>query len=138
MRMRKHNRTAGFSLIEVMVGIAMLGLVTVPVCASLVLSVRLNSHAQSLMTAQLQAAGVVETLLAEGVVVDNEGNPKDWDPSDETDSESGVPLYWTTTIDGVDVKIELVDSTNYYKTEVRSTVNGETVTFNTTVRKGGG
>lgn len=62
-----NNRTAGFSLLEVIVGIAVLGLITVPVCASLLLSVRLNSHAQALMQARLQTAGVVETLLAEGI-----------------------------------------------------------------------
>ena len=67
MRQRRHNRTAGFSLIEVVVGIALLGLVSAPICASLVLSVRLNSHAQALMHARLQTAGVVETLLAEGI-----------------------------------------------------------------------
>lgn len=67
MRQRSHNRTAGFSLIEVVVGIALLGLVTAPVCASLILSVRLNGHAQALMNARLQASGVVETLLAEGI-----------------------------------------------------------------------
>ena len=67
MGQETNNRTAGFSLIEVIVGIAVLGLVTVPVCASLLLSVRLNSHAQALMQARLQTAGVVETLLAEGI-----------------------------------------------------------------------
>ena len=116
MVFRKHNSTAGFSLIEVIVGIAMLGLVTVPVCASLVLSVRLNSHAQSLMTAQLQAAGAVETLLAEG-----------FDP-DELDA---------IEVDGVEV--DYVDKTNYYEVTVHSTVNGETVAFKTSVPvKGGG
>jgi prepilin-type N-terminal cleavage/methylation domain-containing protein len=66
----KNKQEGGFSLIEVVVGIAVLGLVTAPVCASLLLSVRMNSHSQALMNARLQASGVVETLLAEGIDVD--------------------------------------------------------------------
>ena len=55
MRQRRHNRTAGFSLIEVVVGIALLGLVSAPICASLVLSVRLNTHARMLMEGGMRA-----------------------------------------------------------------------------------
>ena len=122
MRQRTNNRTAGFSLLEVVVGIALLGLVTVPICASLVLSVRLNAHSQSLMQAQLQASGVVETLLAQGI-----------DESDFTDDKMEQ--------DGVVVEI-LDDHGNYYDISVTAEAGKagmkETVTLHTSVRKDGG
>lgn len=120
MRQRKHNRTAGFSLIEVVVGIAVLGLVTAPVCASLVLSVRLNSHAQALMNARLQASGVVETLLAEGVDTDK------------------TPVDSTTDLEGTKVTVKEVSGKPYYEVTVSCTVGDEDVEFTTHVRKDGG
>ena len=44
MVFRKHNSTAGFSLIEVLVAITILGLVVVPIGSILVLSFRLNAR----------------------------------------------------------------------------------------------
>lgn len=139
MRQRRHNRTAGFSLIEVVVGIALLGLVTAPVCASLVLSVRMNSHAQALMQARLQASGVVETLLAEGIdVTPAEGEEAVWGEK--------VDGHWTREIDGVDVTVtEVIEneaSQPYYEVTVSGSVGvegkEETVLFTTQVRKAGG
>jgi len=124
MRKRKDNRTAGFSLIEVVVGIAVLGLVTAPVCASLVLSVRLNAHARALMNARLQAAGVVETLLAEGV------NTGDWTETEER--------CWEKTLDGVELVAEQADASDeFYKVTATCTVGDEEVEFVTRVRKDG-
>lgn len=122
MRQRTNNRIAGFSLLEVVVGIALLGLVTVPICASLVLSVRLNAHSQSLMHAQLQASGMVETLLAEGI-----------DESDFTDDKMEQ--------DGV--VVEILDKHGvYYEVSVTATAGKEgtkeTVTLRTSIRKDGG
>jgi len=139
MRQRKHNRTAAFSLIEVVVGIALLGLVTAPVCASLVLSVRLNAHAQALMSARLQTAGVVETLLAEGIdITATDGEDPVW-------TEDGENV-WTRTMDGVLVTVTEVTETvgegevpqPYYKVTVSSSVGvegkEETVVLTTSVR----
>lgn len=136
MRHRRHNRTAGFSLIEVVVGIAVLGLVTVPICASLVLSVRLNAHAQALMNARLQTAGVVETLLAEGInVAAEDGGEPLWD------GDSDGP--WTRTMDGVDVTVtEVTDAGGntepYYEVTVSGSVGVDgtekTVVVETRVR----
>lgn len=62
---RKNNE--GFTLIETMVAIVVLGIVVVPVCSSLVLSFRMNGKADQLMRDQLAVSSVVETLMAEGV-----------------------------------------------------------------------
>lgn len=65
--MRQKNGRGGFSLIEVVVAIALLGLVVVPICGGLVLSFRLNARTEALMQAQLAVSSVVETLMSEGI-----------------------------------------------------------------------
>ena len=59
MGFRKHNSTAGFSLIEVLVAITILGLVVVPIGSSLVLSFRLNARSEQMLQAQLAVSGAV-------------------------------------------------------------------------------
>ena len=66
MVFRKHNSTAGFSLIEVLVAITILGLVVVPIGSSLVLSFRLNARSEQMLQAQLAVSSAVETIMAEG------------------------------------------------------------------------
>lgn len=131
MRQRRHNRTAGFSLIEVVVGIALLGLVTAPVCASLLLSVRLNSYSQALMQAQLQTASVAETLLAEGInIAAKDGEDAVWDGN----AEDG----WTRKLDGVELTVTAVSGKPYYEVSLSSGFgvegNEETVVVKTRVR----
>ena len=85
MVLRKHNQTAGFSLIEVLVAITILGLVVVPIGSSLVLSFRLNARSEQMLQAQLAVSSAVETIMAEG-----------FDPSIEEDYEEQF---------GVDIEI---------------------------------
>lgn len=66
MVFRKHNSTAGFSLIEVLVAITILGLVIAPIGSSLVLSFRLNARSDEVLQAQLAVSSAVETIMAEG------------------------------------------------------------------------
>lgn len=66
MVFRKHNSTAGFSLLEVLVAITILGLVVVPIGSSLVLSFRLNARSGDTLQAQLAVSSAVETIMAEG------------------------------------------------------------------------
>ena len=70
MVFRKHNSTAGFSLIEVLVAITILGLVVVPIGSSLVLSFRLNARSEQMLQAQLAVSSAVETIMAEGYAPD--------------------------------------------------------------------
>lgn len=76
MRGIKGRGTAGFSLVEVLTAITVLGLMLAPIGASLVLSHRLNARSQQLMEDQLAVANAVETLMAEGIDqgdIDNSG-----------------------------------------------------------------
>lgn len=63
----KRSCAAGFSLLEVIVAIAILGLVVVPVCSGLLVSARINQRSESLLQAQMDVTTAVETLMAEGI-----------------------------------------------------------------------
>ena len=63
----KQKQNAGFSLVEVLVAIVLLGALLVPTCSGLVLSARLNAKTDDLMQAQLAVSSAVETLMAEGI-----------------------------------------------------------------------
>ena len=67
---QKHNE--GFSLIETVVAIAILGLVVIPCCSGLLMSIRINEKAQQMMQAQLAVSSAVETLMAEGITAAHE------------------------------------------------------------------
>ena len=57
------ERTAGFSLLEVVVAIAIIGLISAPICTSLILAGRINAHSQVVMEAHLNVRAAVETKL---------------------------------------------------------------------------
>ena len=67
---QKYNQTEGFSLIEVMVSIAILGFVAVPMFTGLLFSYRLNQRSDEKLQAQLAVSNAVETIMAEGFNVD--------------------------------------------------------------------
>jgi len=131
MKQGTDNRIAGFSLIEVIVGIAVLGLVTIPLCASLILSIRMNHHSRDLMQARLAASGMVETLMESGIDTTNEAlftpaGEKRWVMTD-----SHLP-------EGVDVQAEQTESGLWYTVTVTGTVNSQTVELATSIRREGG
>lgn len=67
MRRIASGRSEGFSLIEILTAITILGLIAAPIGASLVLSFRLNVRSRQLMQDQLAVSSVVEKLMAEGI-----------------------------------------------------------------------
>ena len=66
------ERTAGFSLLEVVVAIAIIGLISAPICSSLILAGRINAHSQAVMEAHLNVRAAVETLMQDGVTEAND------------------------------------------------------------------
>lgn len=65
------ERTAGFSLLEVVVAIAIIGLISAPICSSLILAGRINAHSQAVMEAHLSVRTAVETLMKDGVTAES-------------------------------------------------------------------
>lgn len=71
MKKSGKERTAGFSLLEVVVAIAILGLVSAPICSSLILAGRINAHSQAVMEAHLNVRTAVEILMQDGVTAES-------------------------------------------------------------------
>lgn len=117
MARRKHNSSAGFSLIEVLVAITILGLVVVPIGSSLVLSFRLNARSQDMLQAQLAVSSAVETIMAEGF---------DESLVDEYETEFGVIVDYDRMPETADTEDDAV----YYEL----TVTSEMVSIATCVR----
>ena len=65
------ERTAGFSLLEVVVAIAIIGLISAPICTSLILAGRINAHSQAVMEAHLNVRTAVETLMKDGITAES-------------------------------------------------------------------
>ena len=86
------ERTAGFSLLEVVVAIAIIGLI----CTSLILAGRINAHSQAVMEAQLNVRTAVETLMKDGVT---EANPAFPNVTVKTEQVDGKPYYHVTVSD---------------------------------------
>ena len=61
------KRNGGFSLIETLVSIVILGAMVVPTCTALVMTVKLNDKTEKMLQAQLAVSSAVETLMAEGI-----------------------------------------------------------------------
>lgn len=131
--MNKKNN-AGFSLVEVLVAIVILGILSAPVCTSLVLSTRMNVKATELLEAQLAVSSAVETLMAEGIT----GASTEYDVIKETGKED-VDRFPDLTVVTEEVK-ETVSGTEvtrpYFKVTV-SMANPE-ISVTTYIRKAGG
>ena len=96
------ERTAGFTLLEVVVAIAILGLVSAPICSSLILAGRINAHSQAVMEAHLNVRTAVETLMKNGVTEESDNYHVD-DSSNVTiktkKDPEGKPYYRVTVKD---------------------------------------
>ena len=116
------ERTAGFSLLEVVVAIAIIGLISAPICSSLILAGQINAHSQAVMEAHLNVRTAVETLMKDGIT-------------------EASPAYHESEFPNVTVKTEQVDGKPYYHVTVSDKPTEPLVTVETYVRavpKGGG
>lgn len=84
----KRKNNAGFSLVEVLVAIAVLASVVIPVCSSMVLSVQVNKRAEDVLQARVAVSSAVETLMAQGIT----GESAAYDEADGTDAFPGVKV----------------------------------------------
>lgn len=95
------ERTAGFSLLEVVVAIAIIGLISAPICTSLILAGRINAHSQAVMEAHLNVRTAVETLMKDGVTAASDDYLKEAFPNVtvKTVKDSENPYYHVTVTD---------------------------------------
>lgn len=66
----KNKHDQGFSLIEILVAIVILTAIVIPTCSALLLSNEMDKRTTELMKAQLAVSSAVETLMAEGLLID--------------------------------------------------------------------
>ena len=86
---KKHNE--GFTLVELLVSMAILAAIVIPTCTSLVLSYRMNAKTDKMMQAQLAVSSAVETLMSEGITDEY------LDSLTKVYAENGDPDYYTST-----------------------------------------
>ena len=131
----KQTKNGGFSLIETVVAIAILGLITVPCTSGLLMSIRLNEKAQQMMQAQLAVSSAVETLMAEGIDKTIAGwaiaNGVLYDACfPKQDGQAGLEDRFPDVM----VEVSKKNSTDpYYTVTVRD--NAETIGVKTTIRE---
>lgn len=94
------ERTAGFSLLEVVVAIAIIGLISAPICSSLILAGRINAHSQAVMEAHLNVRTAVETLMKDGVTEASDNYRADEFPkvTIKTKKEDSSDPYYRVTV----------------------------------------
>ena len=105
----KLKNNAGYSLVEVVVAIAILALIIVPVSTGMVTAFKMNAKAEQLMQAELAVSSAVESLMAKGI--------------------NGKPIA-AEEYPGVTIKTDLADNGLYYEVTVKS----DTVEVTTYIR----
>ena len=65
--MKKFKERCGAALLEVLISIAMLGLLMVPISSGILLSLHINEKSDDIMQARLAVSSAVETIMAVGV-----------------------------------------------------------------------
>ena len=116
--MKQNNH--GFSLIETVVAMAILGAFSVSIATSLVLSLRMNEKTDALMREQMAVSSAVETLMAEGIK-----------PAPDAEPETEQNFNYSTE-DGT-VRITIAESGNHCNVTVESIEGNVSVT--TQIRK---
>lgn len=128
--MKRNKWNAGYTLIEVLVAISILGIIVSPVCANLVMSLRVNNKTDEMLQAQLAVSSAVETLMAEGIGwEDRMGDNVCYDPITRTSIPTLADCYYDNNplVFGIDRFAYITVETwrehpgdLYYKVEVKS------------------
>lgn len=65
--MKKLKERCGAALLEVLISIAILGLLTVPISSGIMMSLHINERSDDIMQARLAVSSAVETIMATGI-----------------------------------------------------------------------
>ena len=108
---RKHN--GGYSLIEVLIAMAVLGIVTIPTTSALLTAHRMNVKAESMLQEQLEVSSAIESMMAEGIKTAKIGsNGEGYELPEDIDATAvvqavGGSLYYEVTVTSGDVQIKI-------------------------------
>ena len=72
--MKKFKGRCGAALLEVIVSIAILGLLAVPISSGIMVSLRINEQSSEIMKARLAVSSAAETIMATGIESVDEAN----------------------------------------------------------------
>ena len=112
----KVKNNAGFSLVECLVAITVMGIVVTAICGSMITSGNVNVKAEAMLREELVVSSVVETLMAEGILAD-------------------ALATYETRFEGVDIHLEKESPDDYYYNVTVSAGSYEIETF---IREVGG
>lgn len=97
--MRKFKNRCGAALLEVLISIAILGLLTVPISSGIMMSLHINANSDEIMRAKLAVSSAVETIMAEGIESVDAAKALDLQ---DVKIDDGITLdpkgYWTLTV----------------------------------------
>lgn len=96
----RRKREAGFTLVEVVIAMAILAAIVVPVCSSLLLSLRMNAKAEAVLQARLAVSSAVETLMAEGISSDSIADVEGKYPVEVTEDDKTT--YYDVVVESKD------------------------------------
>lgn len=116
------KRNGGFSLLETMVAIVILGAMVVPTCTALVMSIRINDKTEKMLQAQLAVSSAVETLMATGF---SSEMTDDFDgvKIEVNDTESVTGTYYSITVSDIPAEGEALVTVT---TTIRAAEGGST------------
>ena len=139
---KKHNE--GFSLVEVLIAIVILGIFVVPTCSALVMTFQMNQKTAQMVKAQQAVSSAVEELKAKGITSVADLNKY---PGVKVIEQTKTGLYYTITIaseseESVVVKTVIRDADAIKKAgkndNTKPTVSTEESTPDSSEKSGGG
>lgn len=117
--MKKFKERCGAALLEVLISIAMLGLLMVPISSGILLSLHINEKSDDIMQARLAVSSAVETIMATGI--ENAEDVRHFELPD-VKVDDGVTVtngYWIFTVRSTkydDVFVEMRVRSNLVRT----------------------
>ena len=96
--MMKVKNNAGFSLVEVVVAMAILASVIIPVCTGMMVSVRVNAKAEAMLKAKIAVSSAVETMMAKGYSEQLEENLESGNIQITATHDVDKPYYYNVVV----------------------------------------
>lgn len=96
--MKKFRERCGAALLEVLISIAMMGLLMVPISSGILMSLHINEKSDEILQARLAVSSAVETIMATGIATAEEVHHLELH---DVEVDAGVTLtdgYWTFTV----------------------------------------